>query len=474
MPRDGLQLVGAEDRNGSARREEFGKLRGKCMVVVHAHDVGGEIDHELRMAPGGNGLLTITGADLAGQRSRRSGMLAQLEPLLGSVSAEDATREDSASGAKPAEPQRDLQVSLRVYDDVTLEDEATGMRNQYRAELGSEALNLYARQSGQLEMRLPLHAFAQPEKGGGLLRHGLANPFWIRAQVNMPYGPAASIKFTFAGRSTERDEIFKKIAESASRQLELPPDFLRASISRSLTTPGSSFSEPQQFQALDISPPSGRCWKQKPTLRTWPLRYIRIFGKALKVYAAEGDADPRGSSISDVTGCVVATGEHSYFFTGMNWETKPKLTLQRSDLQGSGGVSSFCFETQSLCDLFYEALKNLAAGRDWNVPVSAVPVSEAAAEARQLLQGSELQLCLGVQGTTESRGPEPEPEPESEPDQKSQAELRAAVAAAVMSAGMTAVAMVAATDAQTIGHAAAGAKGEHDRRAETATVAGAA
>jgi hypothetical protein len=43
-----------------------------------------------------------------------------------------------------------------------------------------------------------------------------------------------------------------------------------------------------------------------------------------------------------------------------------------------------------------------------------------------------------------------------------------------MSAGMTAVAMVAATDAQTIGHAAAGAKGEHDRRAETATVAGAA
>ena len=37
----------------------------------------------------------------------------------------------------------------------------------------------------------------------------------------------------------------------------------------------------------NLTPPSGPCWKQKPTLRTWPLRYVRIEGKSLNVYNDE-------------------------------------------------------------------------------------------------------------------------------------------------------------------------------------------
>ena len=32
--------------------------------------------------------------------------------------------------------------------------------------------------------------------------------------------------------------------------------------------------------------PEGPCLKQKPTLRTWPERFVRIEGKALNVYGS--------------------------------------------------------------------------------------------------------------------------------------------------------------------------------------------
>ena len=110
-------------------------------------------------------------------------------------------------------------VSLRVYDDVTLEDEATGMKTKYRAELGPEVLTLYAVEgvagAAALEMTLPLHAFARPERGGGgLLGRGLAKPFFIRAQVNTGNGEGvtASIKLAFSSGRAERDEVFEVIA----------------------------------------------------------------------------------------------------------------------------------------------------------------------------------------------------------------------------------------------------------------------
>eukprot|EP01044_Picomonas_judraskeda_P000338 COSAG03_NODE_15_length_22165_cov_72.809934_7_plen_983_part_00 len=110
----------------------------------------------------------------------------------------------------------------------------------------------------------------------------------------------------------------------------------------------------------DLAPPFGPCWKQKPTLRTWPLRYARIEGKSLNVYADERDTKKRGSSITDVTGCTIEQGMESW----MLQDDKPKLVLKRADLQG-GGSSSFAFASVELRDMFYEALANLAEGRDW-------------------------------------------------------------------------------------------------------------
>ena len=77
----------------------------------------------------------------------------------------------------------------------------------------------------------------------------------------------------------------------------------------------------------DLAPPFGPCWKQKPTLRTWPLRYARIEGKSLNVYADERDTKKRGSSITDVTGCTIEQGMESW----MLQDDKPKLVLKRAD-----------------------------------------------------------------------------------------------------------------------------------------------
>ena len=35
--------------------------------------------------------------------------------------------------------------------------------------------------------------------------------------------------------------------------------------------------------AEKLKPPEGVCYKQKPTLRTWPARYVRIEGKSFNV-----------------------------------------------------------------------------------------------------------------------------------------------------------------------------------------------
>eukprot|EP01043_Picozoa_sp_COSAG02_P034555 COSAG02_NODE_2424_length_8891_cov_566.577912_9_plen_377_part_01 len=106
-----------------------------------------------------------------------------------------------------------------VYGDVTLEDEASGKKTKCRLELSPLELALYASDSrgsvsgsaalGQ-PLHLPLHAFARPECGGGeLLRNGLANPFWVRAQVTT--GSTAAIKLNFAGRRFDRDRVFEAI-----------------------------------------------------------------------------------------------------------------------------------------------------------------------------------------------------------------------------------------------------------------------
>eukprot|EP01043_Picozoa_sp_COSAG02_P050851 COSAG02_NODE_5278_length_4477_cov_8.389447_3_plen_341_part_01 len=120
-------------------------------------------------------------------------------------------------------------------------------------------------------------------------------------------------------------------------------------------------------QQPNFTAPFGPCWKQKPTLRTWPLRYVRIEGKSINVYADERDTKKRGSSIQDVTGCKIEKGVESW----MLQDDKPKLVLKRDDLQG-GGAASFAFHTVELRDMFYEALANLAEGRDWDESTASV------------------------------------------------------------------------------------------------------
>jgi serine/threonine protein kinase len=124
------------------------------------------------------------------------------------------------------------------------------------------------------------------------------------------------------------------------------------------------------MSALRVSshtPPFGVCWKQKPTVRTWPMRYARIEGKSLNVYADERDTKKRGSSITDVTGCQIEKGMESWMLS----DDKPKLVLKRADLQG-GGVSSFAFDSVELRDMFFEAVSNIAEGRDWDVTTASV------------------------------------------------------------------------------------------------------
>jgi len=111
---------------------------------------------------------------------------------------------------------------------------------------------------------------------------------------------------------------------------------------------------PESEPRLASEGPHGPCWKQKPTLRTWPLRYVRIKGKSLNVYADAGDTAPRGSSIADVTGCEIFKGVENWIFEG----NRHALILKRADLMG-GGASSFAFDTEALRDRFFEALQPL-------------------------------------------------------------------------------------------------------------------
>ena len=71
--------------------------------------------------------------------------------------------------------------------------------------------------------------------------------------------------------------------------------------------------------------PSCSCLKQKPKMKTWPSRHIRIQGKSLMVYddeesserakallGAEAERERRQTSILDLTGCEVTMGKEHF------------------------------------------------------------------------------------------------------------------------------------------------------------------
>ena len=117
--------------------------------------------------------------------------------------------------------------------------------------------------------------------------------------------------------------------------------------------------------------PEGECSKQKPTLGTWPPRWVRLDGAALRFFDKQGDKKQRGSTIEDVTGCIVTAGTEKFRMYG-TWYL---ITLERRnhaslpDLQDNGH-SRFCFKNEPDRDMFSVALQNVAAGRPWDVNVA--------------------------------------------------------------------------------------------------------
>ena len=111
------------------------------------------------------------------------------------------------------------------------------------------------------------------------------------------------------------------------------------------------------------TPPEGVVLKQKPRARLWLERYARVEPPGLFFYSSASDTTARGSSIEDLRRCTVRTiGTHNGWYL---------VTLERQgdeflpDLQDDG-ASRFCFEHESDRDQFALALRNLAAGADWN------------------------------------------------------------------------------------------------------------
>ena len=59
--------------------------------------------------------------------------------------------------------------------------------------------------------------------------------------------------------------------------------------------------------------PAGRCRKQKPTVTAlWPWRHVKIEGRSLRFFENESDTQPRGSSIEDVTGCLIGRERETF------------------------------------------------------------------------------------------------------------------------------------------------------------------
>jgi len=112
-------------------------------------------------------------------------------------------------------------------------------------------------------------------------------------------------------------------------------------------------------------PPEGPCKKQKPTLRTWPDRYLKISGNSLLVFNKEGDTIPRRSSILNLTGCQITQHIESFTFGSSLYAIKIKRDtgLEKTDVT----EAKFAFPTLELRGKFFDALTNISAGREWNV-----------------------------------------------------------------------------------------------------------
>lgn len=158
------------------------------------------------------------------------------------------------------------------------------------------------------------------------------------------------------GDASEADEASMRVSQQPQLRQQLLP--CRASGLQSDAKPLRELGTEQIQQQVVIS---AYCRKQKPTMRTWHERHARIQGTGLFFYDSDDlAANQRGSSISDVAGCLIQTGEETFYFPSpATWWT---LSLQRDDLMGDG-VTACAFRDQSTRDAFATALAGMSAGK---------------------------------------------------------------------------------------------------------------
>ena len=112
-------------------------------------------------------------------------------------------------------------------------------------------------------------------------------------------------------------------------------------------------------------PPEGCCWRLKPRLHTWPERYAKLEGRSLNFYKKPYESSAaEDASIADLTGCAVEMGVEDW-----GLQQLPRVVVARQGQGPRGGTSlRFCFADVGLRDDFYNAMLNVAAGREWNAP----------------------------------------------------------------------------------------------------------
>ena len=124
--------------------------------------------------------------------------------------------------------------------------------------------------------------------------------------------------------------------------------------------------------------PAGRCRKQKPTVTAlWPWRHVKIEGRSLRFFENESDTQPRGSSIEDVTGCLIGRERETFRVDSEPGEYYVVTLTRKNHANGlpdlfpplgtkPDGVARMCFKTEDERDDYYVALTHLAAGRRWD------------------------------------------------------------------------------------------------------------
>eukprot|EP01052_Picozoa_sp_SAG31_P003672 SAG31_NODE_144_length_22617_cov_21.520117_14_plen_532_part_00 len=107
----------------------------------------------------------------------------------------------------------------------------------------------------------------------------------------------------------------------------------------------------QQCPMLYPHLPRTACWKMRPGGKQWQKRFVDVDGRSLNVYETQDATDARGSSIPDLSGCVVESTEiqqtHGY-----------ELIIFAQNYKY--GICSLRFESKDVRDCFHEAFAKIS------------------------------------------------------------------------------------------------------------------